>query len=443
VTAVKTDLIPEAEARRTPFQPVDGIPATDTQEAVEAAYAAAAAAADKFPASSTDEAVARYDGTTGDLQNSGVLISDTNALTPATNDGGVLGTSALRWGDLFGATGFVVNFGGDWVATHSAAVWTVGTGDLRVTNAGANAASVVTVGGSQTLTNKTLTSPTVNTPTISGGTINNNTIGGTTPAAATVTTLTTTGNIELGNASDTTLSRASAGRLAVEGVNAVTISSTDTLTNKSVDLTNNTLTGTTAQFNTALTDDNFGVLGGTNTWTAQQTFNSGAATTQNNVYSDNGAAEGPRVNTERISASPAADDVIGVYAMQGRNSAAGTVTYAKIIGQIRDATNATEDGEAIIVVVINGTLNNQLSVGGGVSIGQPTGGLQGPGTLNLDNALFRDGVQVVGSRVTGWTAATNTKSKATFDTTTVTLPQLAARVGQIIDDLIAHGLTGT
>lgn len=40
--------------------------------------------------------------------------------------------------------------------------------------------------------------------------------------------------IELGHASDTTLSRAAAGRLAVEGVNVPTISSTDTLTNKRV-----------------------------------------------------------------------------------------------------------------------------------------------------------------------------------------------------------------
>lgn len=50
----------------------------------------------------------------------------------------------------------------------------------------------------------------------------------------------TIGTVELGNASDTTLSRASAGRLAVEGVNVVTTSSTDTLTNKT--LTSPTLT---------------------------------------------------------------------------------------------------------------------------------------------------------------------------------------------------------
>jgi hypothetical protein len=58
-------------------------------------------------------------------------------------------------------------------------------------------------------------------------------------------TLKTTGNIELGHETDTTLSRSGAGVLAVEGVNVVTTSSTDTLTNKTIDGANNTITNTT------------------------------------------------------------------------------------------------------------------------------------------------------------------------------------------------------
>jgi hypothetical protein len=42
---------------------------------------------------------------------------------------------------------------------------------------------------------------------------------------------------------------------------------TITLTNKTIDLTNNTLTGTTTQFNTALSDDSFATLTGTETLT--------------------------------------------------------------------------------------------------------------------------------------------------------------------------------
>lgn len=65
--------------------------------------------------------------------------------------------------------------------------------------------------------------------------------------------------------------------------------------------------------------------------------------------------------------------------------------------------------------------------------------------LNMSGTpgLFLNSTQVVSTRITGWAAATNTKSKATFDTTTVTLPNLAARVGQLIDDLMTHGLIGT
>jgi len=53
--------------------------------------------------------------------------------------------------------------------------------------------------------------------------------------------LTVGGTIELGHASDTTLSRSAGGKLAVEGVDVVTLSATQTLTNKT--LTSPTLTG--------------------------------------------------------------------------------------------------------------------------------------------------------------------------------------------------------
>lgn len=90
-------------------------------------------------------------------------------LSPAGDGGLSLGSTSLGWQNLFGNTGFVFNLeNGDWVATHTAGILTVGTGDLRVTTAGTNTASVVTVGGTQTLTSKTLTSPTITTATLSG-----------------------------------------------------------------------------------------------------------------------------------------------------------------------------------------------------------------------------------------------------------------------------------
>lgn len=100
---------------------------------------------------------------TGELQLTGT------ALSPIADGGSSLGTTALGWQNLFGNTGFVFNIeNGNWVATHTTGILTVGTGDLRVTTAGTNTASVVTVGGSQTLTNKGLTSPAIATASLTG-----------------------------------------------------------------------------------------------------------------------------------------------------------------------------------------------------------------------------------------------------------------------------------
>lgn len=102
------------------------------------------------------------------------LMTATTSLTSATirassNDSGSLGASGTAFSDLFLASGALIDFAaGNSVITHSSAVLTVSTGDLRVTTAGTNTASAVTVGGTQTLTNKTLTSPAVTTGTYTG-----------------------------------------------------------------------------------------------------------------------------------------------------------------------------------------------------------------------------------------------------------------------------------
>ena len=101
-------------------------------------------------------------------------------LTPDTSDAAALGSTTKMFSDLFLASGGVINFNnGNATLTHSAGL---------------------------------LTS---NVP-LSLGTSN----------------ALTCGSIELGNASDTTLSRSAAGVLAVEGVVIPSISSTNTITNK-------------------------------------------------------------------------------------------------------------------------------------------------------------------------------------------------------------------
>jgi len=53
------------------------------------------------------------------------------------------------------------------------------------------------------------------------------------------------------------------------------------------------------------------------------------------------------------------------------------------------------------------------------------------------------GTQVVGARRTGWTAASGTAARTSFDAASVTTAELAKRVKALIDDLMAHGLIGS
>jgi hypothetical protein len=88
------------------------------------------------------------------------------------------------------------------------------------------------------LTSPTMTAPVLGTP--ASGTLTNTTGLPITGLVASTSAALGVGTVELGHATDTTISRVSAGVVAVEGVNVVTTSSTDTLTNKT--LTSPTLT---------------------------------------------------------------------------------------------------------------------------------------------------------------------------------------------------------
>lgn len=64
------------------------------------------------------------------------------------------------------------------------------------------------------------------------------------------------------------------------------------------------------------------------------------------------------------------------------------------------------------------------------------------GDANVTGFYRVDGVKVVGNRVTGWAVPGGTASRASFETGTVTLFQLAQRVKALIQDLTDHGLIG-
>lgn len=72
----------------------------------------------------------------------------------------------------------------------------------------------------------------------------------------------------------------------------------------------------------------------------------------------------------------------------------------------------------------------------------PGASIDGSGIATF--ALYKVGInQVVGARASGYTAMTGTANKAaTYDTSSVTLAQLAGRVMQLQADLTTHGLIG-
>lgn len=132
-----------------------------------------------FPGSSTDNAVVRFDGTGGStVQNSGVQVDDSANMVPAANDVGALGTTALKWADLFLASGAVINFNnGDVTLTHSADDLALAGGTLSLPNAGLRLADtnashfLIVVPGSDLTANRILTITTgdaARTLTISG-----------------------------------------------------------------------------------------------------------------------------------------------------------------------------------------------------------------------------------------------------------------------------------
>lgn len=186
----------------------------------------------------------------------------TTSIRPATNDGAPLGSTALGWSDIFFATGMVWNVAnGDWVATHSAGIMTVGTGDFRVTTAGANTASVATVGGTQAFINKTY-----NGNTFTAGT------GVLTIAAA--KTLTVSNTLTFTGTDGSTLNVGTGGTLGTSAYITLGANVGSWLATPSF-----------ANLNTALTGDDVAGIGTANAWGdgIKQTFNPDATTAGINV----------------------------------------------------------------------------------------------------------------------------------------------------------------
>lgn len=164
----------------------------------------------------------------------------------------------------------------------------------------------------------------------------------------------TTNTIELGNASDTTISRASAGVVAIEGNSILSAAF------KATGTSGNTVP----------------LLDGANTWSAGQTFTGpiqatfSNTTPRNDFYETDGGSNGKLwswiVDT-------------GVYYLQTR-------TDADVYGAAPIAI--TRSGTSVSSIALSATA---LTFDGGMVVGSATGGSQGAGTINA-TAVYDDGV---------------------------------------------------
>jgi hypothetical protein len=137
--------------------------------------------------------------------------------------------------------------------------------------------------------------------------------------------------------------------------------------------------------------------------------------------------------------------------------AVGVITMSKTTGifQVTVDTITIGDGAgnagALSLIDVAGVNSCDITIGANIILSSTVpfsfqcgvgGGFDFDQKLNTSVAYHVGGIKVVGSRVNGWAAATGTKLSTTFVTDTETLPNVAARLGAVIDVLIAHGLIG-
>lgn len=163
---------------------------------------------------------------------------------------------------------------------------------------------------------------------------------------------------------------------------------TDTTVNVTFDsgsLSNEALTAYLAVLSATGTSfpANFAKTGAANTFTADQTIQS----------TDAGASSGPQLIIDRFSASPAANDLLGVTTYRGRDSAGNSTQYVQTYAKLIDPVDASEDAQFVVQCLNGASAVAVATFGQGVQIGAPTGGDPGAGKLNATE-LQQGGVAV-------------------------------------------------
>jgi len=233
--------------------------------------------------------------------------------------------------------------------------------------------------------------------------------------------------------------------IAADTSSLITATGTTTLTNKSIDLTDNTLTGTTAEFNTALTDNDFATLTGTEALT-NKTINASSNTLSNIVNANlSGSAAITNANLANSSISVVGDDSsaqsvsLGETLLFTGGSGITTSISGNEITFATDGAVVTETStDTLTNKTINGPDNTLTNIANGslanssVTIGADTIALGGTQTtitdLNLDGTSSLSG--------TGTISTTGSANKIRFNyANTGALPTAADYEGMFAYDI--------
>ena len=276
-----------------------------------------------------------------------------------------------------------------------------GTGIDITTNAGTDTvtyaidSSVATLNDTQVLTNKTINASNNTLSNIANSSLTNSSItfarvGGNSTAASlgdTVSFQGTASEVTVGENSGTftiglPANVAITTGLTVNGITAVTESATQTLTNKTFDLTDNTLTGTLAELSTAVSDDTVVGLAATQTLTNKTLTNPtiGGATMTAALVLDYTSIATTIASTGQISTVGGAPSLIGDtgnIVLDGNNGIVLSVTSAQQVN-VLDGKVAFIDSNSLewtnLTSTYDYTINPPATIGADVTLTLPTAG---------------------------------------------------------------------
>lgn len=173
---------------------------------------------------------------------------------------------------------------------------------------------------------------------------------------------TDTGNFKIGNGSTAWNS--------LPVLNGITASTTATFTNKTINLANNTLTGTIAEFNTALSDGDFATIAGSETLT-NKTLTSPVVNTPTLTLSGTSSTTQARIAWDQTNKQIDIGDGTVIRTITA-DDAAATLSNKTISGATNTLSNIANSSLTNSSVTVNGT-SISLGASGTVTVPVSTG----------------------------------------------------------------------